>query len=115
MRLEIVTKGFPRSEATQQFLEESALHLIETFLDNEKDLKFRVSVDEDRHRMQNRKPHYTCEILIKSHDSKKIFKTHGAGEDFHQTCIEAFLSMKRVLAKKSSRMRGPDHEFMAGA
>lgn len=115
MRLEIVTKGFERSESVDSYLESSAQQLIETFLEPEKDLKFRVTVDEDRHRMQNRKPHYTCEIQVKTHDSKKVLLAHGSGDEFHKTVIEAFSSMKRILAKRAQRFRSQDFSFMAGA
>lgn len=115
MRLEIVTKGFERSESVDSYLEGSALQLIETFLEPERDLKFRVTVDEDRHRMQNRKPHYICELVVKPHDSRKILKTQSAGDEFHKTVTEAFSAMKRILAKRAHRFRRAEEYFMAGA
>jgi ribosome-associated translation inhibitor RaiA len=115
MRLEIVTKGFQSTEATTDFLESSARQLIETFLDQEKDSRFRVIVDEDRHRMQNRKPHFTCQLVVKTDSSRKIFKAHSSGDEFHKTVHEAFLVMKRILAKRAQRFRPHDQSYQASA
>lgn len=115
MKLEIVTKGFERSEGVNEYLKSASLNLIETFLENERDLRFRVSIDEDRHRMQSRKPHYTCDLIIKSARSRRVFKVHNSGEDFHSAVNGAYHSMRTILAKRLGRSRDYKFEYQAGA
>ena len=103
MRAEFFTKGFEKTESMDDFLRKETLDLVDSFMRNERDIHLRVTVDEDRHRVQSRKPHFVCEIMIKSAASKKYFKTHRAAEDFRTAVYEATHAMKRILMKKSDR------------
>jgi len=103
MRVEFVTKGFEKTESMEQFLWEHCEGLVETFLKNEKDIHIRVSVDEDSHRNQARKPHFLCEFQIKTAGSKKYLKTHKTSDDFHTAVNESVRAMKHILQKKSDR------------
>lgn len=103
MNVEIVTKGFGKTEAMDSFLREHCEGLLDTFLKNEGDVHVRLSVDEDSHRNQSRKPHFLCELKIKTAASKKFFKTHKTSDDFHTAVNEAVRAMKHVLQKKSDR------------
>jgi ribosome-associated translation inhibitor RaiA len=103
MRAEFFTKGFEKTESMDEFLQKETLDLVDSFMRNERDVHLRVTVDEDCHRSQNRKPHFTCEIVLKSAASKKVFKSHRASHDFRTAVYEAAHAMKRILMKKSDR------------
>jgi ribosome-associated translation inhibitor RaiA len=106
MRAEFFTKGFEKTESVDEFLQKEGWALVDHFMQNERDIHLRVTVDEDSHRVQNRKPHFICEITIKSAASKKYFKTHRASHDFRTAVYEAAHAMKRMLVKKLDRRRG---------
>lgn len=103
MRVEFVAKSFPKTESMEQFINDHCQGFVETYLKNERDVHIRVSVDEDRHRNQNRKPHFLCEFQIKTAGSKKWLKTHKTSNDFHTAVNEAVRAMKHILEKKSDR------------
>lgn len=103
MKAEFFTKGFEKTESMDNFLQKEALDLVDVFMKNDRDVHLRVTVDEDAHRVQNRKPHFVCEIMIKSASSKKYLKTHRASYDFRTAVYEATHAMKRMLMKKSDR------------
>ncbi len=103
MKAEFFTKGFEKTESMDDFLQKEALDLVDVFMKNDRDVHLRVTVDEDRHRVQNRKPHFVCEIMIKSAASKQYLKTHRASHDFRTAVYEATHAMKRMLMKKSDR------------
>ncbi len=103
MKAEFFTKGFEKTESMDEFLQKEGWDLVDTFLRNERDIHLRVLVDEDSHRSQNRKPHFVCEVAIKSAASKKYFKTHRESHDFRTAVYDAVHAMKRVLSKKSGR------------
>jgi ribosomal subunit interface protein len=103
MKLEFVTKGFDKTESMDQFLQEHCWALVDSFLKNERDVHVRVSVDEDSHRNQSRKPHFLCEMQIKTAGSKKYLKTHKTSSDFYNAVNGAVRAMKHVLQKRSDR------------
>jgi ribosome-associated translation inhibitor RaiA len=103
MNVELLTKGFQKTDAMDAYMREATLEGIESFLKNERDVHLRVTVDEASHRMQSRKPHYICEIHLKTAASKKFFKVQKNGEDFYDVVLRAGQAIRRVLGKKSDR------------
>jgi hypothetical protein len=105
MRAEFFTKGFEKSESMDEFMQKSAMELADTFLRNERDIHLRMTVDEDSHRLVARKPHFSCEFLIKSAGSKKYLKTMKSSYDARTAIYEAVHAMKKILTKKSDLRR----------
>lgn len=103
MNVEFLTKGFQKTDAMDSFLWESIPESMEKFLKNERDVHLRVVVDEISHRMQSRKPHFVCEIHLKTAASKKFFKVQKDGEDFYEVVLRAGQALRRVLGRKSDR------------
>jgi ribosome-associated translation inhibitor RaiA len=103
MRLETHIKGFEKTEALDQLIQDAANGLTSDLLRNDRDVHVIVTGDEDRHRNQSRKPHFFCEVQVKSASSKKWFKTVKASENFHTALIDAFHAMRTVLQKRSDR------------
>ncbi len=103
MRVELHTNGFEKSPSVENFLNDSANDLAQEFLRNEGDVHIKVIVHEDRQRSQSRKPHFICEIQLKSGGSKKYYKTHKSSEDFRIAVNQAFHAMKMILQKRSDR------------
>lgn len=103
MRVEVHTNGFEKTDSVETFLTDAASELVNEFLRNEGDAHIKVHVHEDRHRTQNRKPHFCCEIQLKAGGSRKWYKTHKAAEDFRTAAQEAFHAMKSILQRRSDR------------
>jgi ribosome-associated translation inhibitor RaiA len=103
MKTEFLTKGFTHTESMDQFLQETTLEAVNDYLIHDKDIHFRVIVDEDRHRNQSRKPHFVCEIQFKCASSKRYLKVHKVSGDFREAVIEASHAMRKLLQKRSSR------------
>ncbi|MEZ0392677.1 MAG: HPF/RaiA family ribosome-associated protein [Pseudobdellovibrionaceae bacterium] len=103
MRAEFITKGFDKTESMDDFLREHCLALVDSYLKNEKDVHLRVSIDEDSHRNQARKPHFVCEFQIKTAGSRKYLKTHKTSSDFYNAVNGAVKAMKHILQKRSDR------------
>lgn len=103
MRTEFVTKGFSKTEAMEEFLQQSTLDSVDTMLKREKDVHLRVVVDEDSRRTQTRKPHFVCEITLKSGASKKMIKVKKTATDFRQAVLEASRTLKMLLRKRSEK------------
>lgn len=103
MRTEFVTKGFSKTEAMEDFLQKHALDSVDTMLKREGDAHFRVVVDEDSRRNQSRKPHFVCEMILKTGASKKMLKVRKAAQDFQTAVLEASRAMKTLLRKRSDR------------
>lgn len=102
MKTELVLKGFEKTAATEQFLEEHTWGALEPLLLKRKDVHFRVSVTEECRRNQARKPYFACEIQIKT-AGKKWLKVHKTSAQFHESVLEASRAMKRVLSRLSDK------------
>lgn len=103
MRVEFHTKGFDKTPSVETFINNAAGDLINEFLRNDGDVHLKINVDEDRHRNQSRKPHFFCEIQLKTASSKKYFKAHKTAEDFHTAVHGAVHAMKTILQRRSDR------------
>jgi ribosomal subunit interface protein len=103
MRVEFFTKGFEKTESMENLMQEHCFALADSFLKHERDVHIRVSVDEDSHRNQSRKPHFMCEVQIKTAGSKKYLKSHKTSSDFYTAFDAAIKAMKHILQKRSER------------
>ena len=103
MRTEFVTKGFEKTEAMDQFLQASTLDSVEQMLKREKDVHLRVVVDEDAHRTDRRSPSFSCEIVLKTGASKKLFKVRKHAANFRDAVMQASRAMKSILKKRSQK------------
>lgn len=102
MKTELVLKGFEKTAATEQFLEEHTWDVLEPLLAKRRDVHFRVSVTEESRRNQVRKPHFACEIQIKT-AGKRWLKVHKTSDQFQESVIEASRAMKRILSRLSDK------------
>lgn len=103
MRVEFVTKGFEKTEAMESFLKTTTLDFVDELLKHENDAHLRVVVDEDSKRNQTRKPHFACEMILKTGASKKVIKIKRKEIDFHSAVHEAAKALKSTLRKRSDR------------
>jgi len=105
MKTEFITKGFQKTEAMDQFVKAVTLESVESFLKNDRDVHFRVLVNEDSHRNQSRRPHFICEVLLKTAASKKMVKVTKASWDFREAVSEAGKALKSILRRRSDRKK----------
>lgn len=109
MRTEFVTKGFEKTEAMDAFLQHSTLDSVDQLLKRENDVHLRVVVDEDSHRNQTRKPSFTCEIVLKTGASKRLFKVRKQAANFRTAVMQASKAMKAILRKRSEKRHVNKH------
>lgn len=103
MRTEFVTKGFSKTEAMDSFIQDEALESVSRLLKREKDVHLRLVVDEDSHRNQSRKPHFVCEITVKSAASQGFIKVRKQAHDFRKAVRQATKALKQVLKRRSEK------------
>lgn len=103
MRIQTLFRNLGKSEALDAFVEDKILTNIEQFLKYEPDANVAVRIDLDRHRSQNRKPSFTCEVIVKSPRSKQTIKVAKIGEDFHSAVSEAAAALKSIMGRRSGK------------
>lgn len=103
MNIEVVTKGFQKTDSMSQYLQAETLDVIEPFLKNDRDVHLRVIVDEISHRTDGRKPQFVCEILLKTAASKRFFKVQKNSSDFREAVTKASQAMREILRRRSGK------------
>lgn len=103
MRIQTLFRNLGKSEALETFVQDKIYASIEQFLKYEPNANVAVRIDLDRHRSQNRKPSFTCEVIVKSTRSKQTIKVLKTGEDFHTAVSEAAAALKNVMGRRSGR------------
>jgi len=103
MNIEVLTKGFEKTESIDQHLQVATWEAIEPFLKNDKDVHLKVVVNETSHRIEGRRHHFMCEILLKTAASRRVFKVKKDSTDFHEAVARASSAMKEVLRRRSGK------------
>lgn len=103
MRIQTLFRNLGKSEALEVFVEDKILTNIEHFLKYEPDTNVVVRLDLDRHRTQNRKPSFMCEVIVKSPRSKQTIKVTKAAEDFHTAVSDAAMALRNIMSRRSGK------------
>lgn len=104
MNTEVLVKGFAKTDGMEEYLRTHTENLIEPFLKNgyrDREVTMRVIVDEDSHRTQTRKPHFTCEVHLSLPGSDKYIKIKKQGSDFYECVNKVGSTLKQVLRRRS--------------
>lgn len=97
----IYYRDITRTENLEAYLLERTEGAIADFLKYDPDAHLTVKVESTRHRTQTRKPVFTCEVILKSTRSKKVFKVQKEGENFYSTVTETVSGLKKILRRRS--------------
>lgn len=103
MLTDIYYRDITRTEHLESYLLDKIEGLVEKFIREDVNAHLTVRVETERHRTQNRKPVFTCEVILKPTHSKKILKVKKSGEDFYTCVSEINDAMRKMLQKLSSR------------
>lgn len=104
MNTEVLVKGFTKTAGMEEYLRTHTENLIEPFLRNgykNREVNLRVVVDEDSHRTQTRKPHFTCEVHLSLPGDSKYIKIKKQSPDFYECVNKVGQTLKQVLRRRS--------------
>lgn len=103
MNTKVLVKGFTKTEGMEEYLRQHTENLIEPFLKYEgrREATLKVIVDEDSHRTQTRKPHFSCEVHLEMPGSGKFIKIKKQGSDFYECVNKVGQTLKQVLRRRS--------------
>lgn len=103
MQVQTLFRDLGKSEALEAYLQEKIGASIENFLKYDPNATVTVRVELDRHRSQNRKPSFICEVLLKSTKQRPTIKVSKNGEDFHAAVNEAAVALRKILRRRSDK------------
>jgi ribosome-associated translation inhibitor RaiA len=104
MQLNVVFRDISRTESLEEYLYDKVVSAAEGFLKYDRNATATVRVEPVRHRTDNRKPAYICEIILKPSQQKGTLKVHKNGEDLRSAVIDATTALRTILRRRSTRM-----------
>lgn len=104
MQTDIYYRDVTKTESLETFLTDKIEGLVEKYVKNDPDAHLTVRVATERHRTQNRKPAFTCELILKPTHSRALIKVKKTNEDFYVCVADAADALKNLLAHRSSKL-----------
>ncbi|MDG0815190.1 HPF/RaiA family ribosome-associated protein [Bdellovibrio svalbardensis] len=108
MQTDIYYRDVTRTENLENFLMERLEAACGDFFKYDSDAHLTVRVETERHRTHNRKPSYTCEVILKPTKSRGVIKIRKSDTSFKRAVALTVASLKTVLRRRSSR-KGQHH------
>jgi ribosomal subunit interface protein len=103
MQIQTLFRDLGKTETLEAYLMEKIGSSIESFLKYDPNATATVRVDLDRHRSQNRKPSFICEVILKPTHQKRTIKVSKSGDDFYTAVSEATIALRAILRRNSAR------------
>lgn len=103
MQTDIHYRDVTKTESLETFLTDKIETLVEKYLKDDPDAHLTVRVETERHRTQNRKPAFTCELILKPTHSRSVIKIKKTNEDFYACVGDAADALKNLLVHRSSK------------
>lgn len=100
MKTEIRVKDFENTEGLQNYLQTHAEELIQSTIPNNNRYNVTVTVSENAHRNQGRRPSFECAIHLKFDGLKKVYKVVRQGPHFYDVVNDAIQSLKKILRRR---------------
>ena len=104
MQTDIYYRDVTKTESLETFLTSKVEALVEKYLKNDPNAHLTVRIETERHRTQNRKPAFTCELILKPTHSKPVIKVKKTNEDFYVCAGDAIDALKNLLVHRASRL-----------
>lgn len=102
MQTEIFYRNIGKTENLESYLLEKTEAIVEPYLKYDSNAKLTVRVETIRSRNQNnRKPHYTCEVILKPSFKKGTFKVQKSGTNFYEAVVKTTSALKHIIKKMS--------------
>ena len=103
MQIDIIVRDLDKSETIEAHIMNKLGSTIENFLKNDENGHATVRIEMERHRTLNRRPSYSCEVIVKPSYQRRTIKVSKSGEDFHAAANEAAAALRTVLRRRSAR------------
>lgn len=103
MQTDIYYRGISRTENLESFLMQRLEAAWGDFFKYDSDAHLTVRVETDRHRTQNRKPSYTCEVILKPTKTRGTIKIRKSDVSFKRAVAMTVTSLKAILRRRSDR------------
>lgn len=100
MQIDIYYRNIERSESLESFILEKINSALDEGMRVQEGTFLTVRVEKERERMDNRKPNFSCEILLKPANRRSVTKIRKVDEDFHKAVHHAALSLRGVKSRK---------------
>lgn len=109
MSTEIRVKDFESTENLESYLQNHTESIIEATCPNSPRYSLTVTVGENAHRNQERKPNFECSINLKFDGSKKVYKIIKQGPNFYDVVNDAGITLKKVLRRRHNLNSSHNH------
>ncbi|HEY8272477.1 MAG TPA: HPF/RaiA family ribosome-associated protein [Pseudobdellovibrionaceae bacterium] len=103
MQVQTCFRDLDKTDTLEAYLRDKIGSSIENFLKKDPNSTATVRIELDRHRNQNRKPSFVCEVILKPTHQKGTLKVSKGGEDFYTAVNEAAAALRTILRRRSTR------------
>ncbi|MEN0058512.1 MAG: HPF/RaiA family ribosome-associated protein [Bdellovibrio sp.] len=103
MQTDIYYRDITKTDNLEAYLLERVEGAVEEFFKYDSGAHLTVRVETDRHRSQNRKPSYNCEVILKPSRMRTVIKVHKSDENFKRCVAKTVSALKVILSKYSSK------------
>ncbi len=108
MSTEILVKDFETTESLETYLNNYAEGIVDNVFPQNHGYTLKVTVGENSHRNQGRKPNFECSIHLRFDGFKKVYKVTKQGPDFYAVVNETGLALKKVLRRRHNLFSSHD-------
>ena len=102
MQTDIYYRDITRTENLENFLLERVEAVAENYFKWDRGAHLTVRVESERHRTENRRPSYICEVTIKPMRSKAVIKVRKSDPNFKACVAKTVSALRNILSKQSS-------------
>ena len=104
MQTKIVIRDFESTENLQQYLQSKIEESIAPYLKKFEDSFVYVKVHEDRHRNQNRKPHFQCYVRLQIPGAHTVLTVQKDGDHFYDCVQKVTDTLSEVMGRKHRQL-----------
>jgi ribosomal subunit interface protein len=103
MQTDIHYRDITRTDYLEAYLLGKIEGVVEKFMTHDADAHLTVRVETERHRTQNRRPVFICEVILKPTHSKRVVKVRKTNDDFYACVADTADALKKILQRSASR------------
>ncbi len=103
MQTDIYYRDITRTDFLEAYLLDKIEKVVERFMQDDEDAHLVVRVETERHRTQNRKPVYTCEVILKPTHTRGLIKVKKTENEFNLCVSSISEALKKTLSRRSAK------------
>lgn len=100
MSTEVIVKDFESTDSLGNYLQSYTEGIIDESFPTNHGYALKVTVGENSHRNQDRKPNFQCSINLRFDGFKKVYKVTKQGPQFYDVVADAGHALKRILRRR---------------